>query len=79
MSMKPSPTEVIEYLGGTDYPADVEALLESARTNGASDEVLAALSHLPDEDYTDQAAVERALTIADDADTSGIHPVTPIR
>lgn len=79
MSIKPTPAEIRDYLNGVVYPANLEDLLAQARSNDASDKVLAALARIPDEDYNAPTAVERALVVAADADAGHASPVTPIR
>jgi len=48
-------------LKGIDYPADKATLLETARSNGASEEITNALDALPDQEYESPAAVSKAV------------------
>ncbi len=48
-------------LKGIDYPADKQTLLDTARSNGASEEVTNALDALPDQEYEIPAAVSKAV------------------
>ncbi|WP_250475959.1 DUF2795 domain-containing protein [Caballeronia sp. GAFFF1] len=48
-------------LKGIDYPADKQTLLDTARGNGASEEVTNALDALPDQEYESPAAVSKAV------------------
>ncbi|QSN63942.1 MULTISPECIES: DUF2795 domain-containing protein [unclassified Caballeronia] len=48
-------------LKGIDYPADKQTLLDTARSNGASEEVTNALDALPDQEYESPAAVSKAV------------------
>ena len=47
-------------LKGAAYPADVHALLETARRNGADSLVLSAIEVLPDSSYRGPTDVSRA-------------------
>jgi hypothetical protein len=55
-----SPVEVQSYLKGVDYPASREDLVQAARRNGASGEVLQILQRLPGEKLDSPAAVSHA-------------------
>lgn len=48
-------------LKGIDYPADKQTLLDTARSNGASEEITNALDALPDQQYESPAAVSKAV------------------
>ncbi|KIG07546.1 DUF2795 domain-containing protein [Caballeronia concitans] len=48
-------------LKGIDYPADKQTLLDTARSNGASEEIMNALDALPDQQYESPAAVSKAV------------------
>ena len=58
---EPNPIDVQRYLGGVDYPASKETLVETARGGGADDEVLDALESLPDRDYDSPTDVTSAV------------------
>ena len=45
--MTNSPIELQKYLGGVDYPADMQALVDTAPGNGAEDDFVQSLQHLP--------------------------------
>ncbi len=47
----PSTVQVQTYLGGVEYPATREALLERARANDAPEEVIRALERMADAEY----------------------------
>lgn len=64
MSDTPNPIQVQKYLGGMDYPASKETILESARDSGADDNVLQALEAIPDGDYDAPTAVSSAISDA---------------
>jgi hypothetical protein len=48
-------------LKGVDYPADKQTLIETARGNGASDDVLSALDALPDQQFQTPTEVSKAV------------------
>lgn len=48
---KPNPTQIQKFLGGMDYPAGKQKLVEHAREKGAPDDVVQTLEGLPDRDY----------------------------
>jgi hypothetical protein len=49
---KINPIQLQKYLKGTSYPTDKQTLLETARRNGAPDDMLAALQQLPEQPYS---------------------------
>lgn len=53
--------DVQKALKGADYPASKDHLLETARKNGADEEVIQALSGLGDEELDSPAAVSKAI------------------
>ncbi len=48
---KPNPTQIQKYLGGLDYPANKEQILERAREEGAPEDIMATLEGLADREY----------------------------
>ena len=56
-----SPIEIQKALGGVDYPADKEALIENAEKKAADDDVLSALKDLPDKRYETPADVNKEI------------------
>ena len=56
-----SPIEVQKALGGVDYPADKEDLVENAEKKDANDKVLSALKDLPDKKYESPADVNKEI------------------
>lgn len=59
-SSKPdSPAQVQKYLGGLDYPVSKQQLVEKARQEGASEEVMRLLEQLPDQEYGSPVAVSK--------------------
>jgi hypothetical protein len=55
----PTFIEVQKYLGGVDYPADRDALLDHARGKHAPDDVLDALGSIEDRTYDGPSAVSQ--------------------
>ncbi|MDR5733505.1 DUF2795 domain-containing protein [Caballeronia sp. LZ025] len=53
--------EMQKALKGIDYPADKQTLLDTARSNGASEEVTNALDALPEQEFDSPAAVSKAV------------------
>ncbi|GAB2511672.1 DUF2795 domain-containing protein [Paramicrobacterium agarici] len=51
MAETPSPIDVQKYLGGVDYPASRDEILDRAQESGAGDDVLHALRNIPDQTY----------------------------
>lgn len=49
--MNVNPIEVQKHLGGVDYPATRDQLADTARRNGADDDVVRAISELGDEEF----------------------------
>ncbi len=56
-----SPIEIQKALGGVDYPADKEDLIQNAKKKNANNDVLSALKDLPDRKYENPADVNKAL------------------
>jgi len=60
-----SPIEIQKYLGGIDYPATKDKLVEHARSKGADEDLLRRLSSLPDREYDGPNAVSAQFSGAD--------------
>jgi hypothetical protein len=58
---KASLVEIQKYLRGADYPAQKDALLATARAEGADAAVLHTLSQLPDTRYSSPIEVSQAI------------------
>lgn len=56
------PIKVQKFLGGLDYPADKQHILEKAKEQGADDDTLHVLEQLPDQDYASPVAVSREVS-----------------
>lgn len=55
----PNPVQIQKYLGGLDYPTDKQTILDKAREEGADQNVMEALEHLPDQEYGSPVAISR--------------------
>jgi hypothetical protein len=53
--------DVQKALKGTSYPADKADLLETAKSNGADDDIQSALEALPEQQYGNPAEVSKAV------------------
>ncbi|MBK0419733.1 DUF2795 domain-containing protein [Leucobacter sp. CSA1] len=51
MANTPNPIQVQKHLGGIDYPASKEEILDQAKASGADDEVMRALEGIADKRY----------------------------
>lgn len=57
--MQTSPIEVQKSLKNMDYPAKKQDLIEHAKQNNASKEVMEVLQSLPEKEYTNAADVSK--------------------
>lgn len=48
---KPNPTQVQKFLGGVDYPAGKQQLIEHARQENAPDDIVEMLKELPEREF----------------------------
>ena len=62
MSETPNPIQIQKFLGGIDYPASRDTLVEHAQESGADGEILSALENLPDKEYDSPTAVSSAIS-----------------
>lgn len=62
MSDKPNPIQMQKFLGGVEYPASREQLVEHARAKGADEAVLTGLQAIPDREYNGPNAVSQAFS-----------------
>jgi hypothetical protein len=53
--------QIADVLRAATYPANKDALVDTAREAGASNEVLAMLDGLPEQDYADISAVTKLI------------------
>ena len=58
---KVNPVQAQTFLGGIDYPASKEDLVEHAEQQGADEEVLDALRQIPDREYDGPNAVSHEI------------------
>ncbi len=56
---KVNPIQLQKYLKGIEYPADRETILESARGNGADQDIISTLEQLPDREYKNPAEISK--------------------
>jgi hypothetical protein len=56
-----NPVQLQKFLKGVDYPAGKQVLIETAKKNGADENVLSALEQLPDEKFEAPVDVSQAL------------------
>jgi hypothetical protein len=57
MANQISPIELQKHLGGVDYPATKDQLVNHAREKGAGDDLLQVLDQIPDREYDGPSAV----------------------
>ncbi|MCK8519663.1 DUF2795 domain-containing protein [Methanoculleus sp. 7T] len=56
-----STAEIQRYLGGIDYPANREDLINHARKNSAPEEVISVLSRIEEREFHSAADVNQAI------------------
>ena len=56
-----SPIDIQKALGGMDYPATKEQIVEHAQGNGGSDDVMEALKGIQDREYEGPSGVSAAV------------------
>jgi hypothetical protein len=62
MADKPTPIELQKYLAGVEYPASKSSLLETAKSNGAPDDLLSALESASQDEFDGPTAVSSAIS-----------------
>lgn len=55
----PNPVQIQKFLGGIDYPAAKEEILDKARAEGADERVMETLNRIPDRQYDSPVSVSR--------------------
>ncbi len=55
----PNPVQVQKFLGGLDYPAGKQDIIEKAKQEGADENILQTLEQIPDQDYSSPVAISR--------------------
>lgn len=61
LARQSTPHDAAQTLAGIDFPADRGKIVEYARSHNASNEVIEALSGMPDDQYTSMADVFKGL------------------
>ncbi len=56
-----NPIQVQKALGGMDYPARKDEILDHARQQGADEEVISALEQIPDREYDGPSGVQKEI------------------
>ncbi len=56
-----NPIQVQKALGGMDYPAGKQQILDHARQQGADQEVISALEQIPDREYDGPSGVQKEI------------------
>lgn len=62
MADRPIAIELQKYLGGVDYPASKDDLVETARSNGAPDDVVSALENATKDSFDSPTDVSDAVS-----------------
>lgn len=62
MADTPNPIQIQKFLGGIDYPASKDDIVQRAKDSGADDAVLDALNAIPDKEYDAPTAVSEAVS-----------------
>jgi hypothetical protein len=63
-SPKVSAAELQMYLKGINYPADKQRLIQTARSNGATQQVMDFINRMPSQQYSSPIDVEKAFSRA---------------
>jgi hypothetical protein len=63
--IKTAPVQVQKYLKGIDYPATKQQLIEHAKKNQASDDVISMLEDIKGNKFNDPADVSKGLKDSD--------------
>lgn len=58
---KVNPIQVQKFLGGMDYPASKDEIVDHAKSKGADENVMDVLEQLPEDDYQTPADVSKAI------------------
>jgi hypothetical protein len=58
---KVNPIQVQKFLGGMNYPAKKDEIVDHAKSKGADKNVMDTLNQLPDEDFQTPADVSKAI------------------
>ena len=58
----PNPIQIQKFLAGMDYPVSKDTILETAKKEGADENVLNALGRIPDGEYDAPTAISKAVS-----------------
>lgn len=58
---KVNPIQVQKFLGGMDYPASKQEIVDHAKSKGADQNVMDVLEQMPEDDYQTPADVSKAI------------------
>jgi hypothetical protein len=58
---KVNPIQVQKFLGGMNYPAKKDEIVDHAKSKGADENITDTLRQLPDEDFETPADVSKAI------------------
>jgi Protein of unknown function (DUF2795) len=61
LAKQSTPHDAAQTLAGIDFPADRKKILDYARSKNAPKELVDALGHMPDDEYTSMADVFKGL------------------
>lgn len=59
--MAANPTQVQKFLGGIDYPANKDMLMDAARSRGADENVMQTIQDLPYDNFNSPNDVSEAI------------------
>ena len=62
MAETPNPIQIQKYLGGIDYPVSKDTLIEHARSKGAPDDVIEALTALPKKNFDAPTEISKGVS-----------------
>ena len=74
MAQNIDPTDIQEALGGLDYPATKEELIQHAEQHDADPQVMTFLERIEEGNYESPADVQSELSKVNDLDESGLQP-----
>ncbi|MDD4902862.1 MAG: DUF2795 domain-containing protein [Patescibacteria group bacterium] len=60
MASNITPVDIQRFLGGIDYPATKQELIDYATNKGADNDILDFMAKLPDRSYDDPAELSKA-------------------
>lgn len=55
----PNPIQLQKFLGGLDYPAGKQDIIEKAKKHGADENTMDVLEKIPDQEYSSPVAISR--------------------